>query len=385
MALRLALDLPSQRIYRIAVSIFFFIQGLCFSTWASRIPDIKSTLQLSDGQLGSVLFALPAGLMTSLPISGWLVGKFGSRSGILLSSLLYPVTLIFIGLVSTTLQLVSVLFVFGLWGNMFNISVNTQAVGVEAMYGRSIMASFHGLWSLASFTGAIVGTLLISLNLSPFYHFCIISSCSLLMVGLFYNNLLPGEGSSSPSQPLFARPDNTILKLGVIAFCSLVAEGVMFDWSGVYFKSVVNAPKQWVTLGYATSVGAMAAGRFAGDWLANRFGKKTILQVSGVMIAGGLLTAVIFPTLLAATFGFLLVGLGVSSIVPLVYGAAGRSKTMSAGMALAAVSTIGFMGFLFGPPTIGFIAEASSLRWSFVLIAVLGFCNTFLASKASLD
>ncbi len=384
MAIRLELNLPSQRIYRISVSVFFFMQGLCFSSWASRIPDIKTMLHLSDGQLGSVLFALPAGLMTSLPLSGWLVSKYGSRTAILLSSLFYPVMLVCIGLVSTSLQLAAVLFVFGLWGNMFNIAVNTQAVGVEAMYGRSIMASFHGLWSLASFTGAVVGTALISLSISPFTHFCIISVCALLLVGLFFKNLLP-QDETSASQPLFAKPDSALLKLGLIAFCSMVAEGVMFDWSGVYFKSVVEAPRQWVTLGYVTSVGAMAAGRFAGDWLANRFGKKTILQVSGILIATGLLIAVLFPALIPATFGFLLVGLGVSSIVPLVYGAAGRSKTMNAGVALAAVSTIGFMGFLVGPPSIGFIAQASSLRWSFALIAALGFCNTLLAARAKLD
>ena len=384
MAITQALRLPLHRIHRIAVSVFFFIQGLCFSSWASRIPDIKMQLHLSDGELGSILFALPCGLMTSLPLSGWLVGKYGSRTGILISSLLYPVTLIFLGLAATPWQLASALFVFGLWGNMFNISVNTQAVGVEALYGRSIMASFHGLWSLASFTGAIIGTLMISLNLPPFLHFCMITSFSLLLVIFFFRNLMMQDTGSS-SQPLFAKPDSALLKLGMIAFCSMVAEGVMFDWSGVYFKTVVVAPKQLVTLGYVTSVGAMAAGRFAGDWLANRFGKKTILQISGVLIAAGLLTAVLFPYLFSATLGFLLVGLGVSSVVPLVYGAAGRSKTMNAGVALAAVSTIGFLGFLMGPPTIGFIAEAASLRWSFALIAVLGFCNTLLAAKAQLE
>ncbi len=341
-------------------------------------------LQLSDGQLGSVLFALPVGLMTSLPLSGWIVGKYGSRTGIFISSILYPITLIFLGLVTTSWQLAAVLFVFGLWGNLFNISINTQAVGVEALYGRSIMASFHGVWSLASFSGAIIGTLLISMNVSPFRHFCIICVCSFLLLSLFFKNLLP-KTESSASQPLFAKPDKALLILGLIAFCSMVAEGVMFDWSGVYFKTVVQAPKQLVTLGYAVSVGAMATGRFASDWLVNRFGKKTILQISGTLIATGLLIAILFPQLYPATLGFLLVGFGVSSIVPLVYGAAGRSKTMNTGVALASVSTIGFLGFLMGPPTIGFIAEISSLRWSFALIAVLGFCNIFLASKADVN
>src|SRR5687768_4414215 len=148
----------TYRIYRIVVSVFFFVAGLTFATWASRIPDIQTRLQLSEAGLGAVLFALPVGLLTSLPLSGWLVERFGSRTLMIASASLYPFTLIALGLSATTLQLVSGLFFFGLWSNMMNIAMNTQAVSVEKMYGRSIMASFHGLWSLAGFTGAAIGT-----------------------------------------------------------------------------------------------------------------------------------------------------------------------------------------------------------------------------------
>ncbi len=187
------------------------------------------------------------------------------------------------------------------------------------------------------------------------------------------------------SQPIFAKPDRVLLKLGLIAFFCLVCEGTMFDWSGVYFEKVVQAPKELITLGYVAFMSTMAGGRFAGDWLANRLGKKTMLQVSGIVIAIGLLIAVIFPAIIPATIGFLFVGIGVSSVVPLVYGAAGRSTTMSAGVALASVSTIGFLGFLVGPPLIGFIAQGFGLRWSFAGIALLGFCTTLLASSVKMN
>jgi MFS family permease len=160
----------------------------------------------------------------------------------------------------------------------------------------------------------------------------------------------------------------------------MACEGTMFDWSGIYFQYEVHAPRQLVTLGYAVFMATMATGRFAGDTMATRIGKKKLLQASGVVIMAGLLTAVLFPSLVPATIGFLLVGLGVSSVVPLVYSTAGRSGKLSPGVALAAVSTIGFMGFLIGPPVIGFIAEAFSLRWSFTLIALLGLGTTLLAS-----
>lgn len=377
--------LPQQRRYRFAVSIFFFLQGFCFASWTSRIPDIKMALNLSDGELGTILFGLPAGLMTSLPLSGWIVSKYSSRTAILISSLLYPVTLICLGLVTAPWQLFISLFVFGIWGNMFNIAVNTQAVGVEAIYSRSIMASFHGVWSLSGLIGAAFGWLQIRFANAPFVHFCISAGVAWLILVLFYNRLLPKDNNAGGSAPIFAKPDSVILKLGLIAFCSMVAEGTMFDWSGVYFQNIVHAPKELVTIGFIAFMTTMAGGRFAADWLTNRIGKKTTLQISGVLIAAGLAIAILLPTIVFATLGFLLVGLGVSSIVPLVYGAAGRSKTMSPGVALAAVSTIGFLGFLAGPPAIGFIAEMSSLKWSFAVIAALGFCNTFLASRVKVE
>jgi MFS family permease len=159
----------------------------------------------------------------------------------------------------------------------------------------------------------------------------------------------------------------------------MAAEGTMFDWSGIYFQKIVEAPKGLVTLGYAAFMGTMAMGRFFGDGLVLRFGRKELLQASGITIAIGLLIAVFFPTLLMATIGFLLVGFGVSSVVPIVYSQAGKSEKMNAGMALAAVSSIGFLGFFIGPPLIGFIAEAFGLQWSFGIIAVLGFGTTILA------
>ena len=161
----------------------------------------------------------------------------------------------------------------------------------------------------------------------------------------------------------------------------MVCEGTMFDWSGVYFQKVVAAPKELITLGYAAFMGTMASGRFIGDFMVTRFGSRKVLEASGILITTGLLIAVLFPTIILATIGFLFVGFGVSSVIPLVYSAAGKSKTMSPGMALAAVSTIGFFGFMMGPPLIGLIAQAFSLRWSFTLIAVLGFGTTLLAAR----
>ena len=370
-----------NRAHRRAVSVYFFIAGLAFASWASRIPHIKAHLHLNEAQLGSILFALPVGLMTSLPLAGYFVSRLGSKRVMLTAAIVYPSVLVLIGLANSAWVLAVVLFFFGLWSNLFNIAMNTQAVGVEALYGRSVLASFHGLWSLAGFTGAAIGTFMVSQQIVPFTHFCIILAFAVALVLFSYQYTLNKDTGSNKDQPLFAKPDKEILKLGLVAFGSMVCEGTMFDWSGVYFQTVVKAPVALTTLGYVAFMGTMAGGRFLGDYMVTRFGVKNILQVSGIIIATGLLISVLFPFLIPATIGFLLVGIGVSSVVPLVYSLAGRSKTMLPSVALAAVSTIGFLGFLIGPPLIGFIAQLSSLRLSFTVIAVLGLATTFMAAQ----
>ncbi|MDQ6762252.1 MAG: MFS transporter [Bacteroidota bacterium] len=367
--------------YRIATSVFFFIAGLTFATWASRIPDIQHKLQLSDAGLGGVLFALPVGLMVSLPISGWMVSRYGSRRMVIAAALLYPMILLLLAMAGSILQLSAALFLFGMLGNLINIAMNTQAVGVEKLYGKSIMASFHGLWSLAGFTGALVGTFFVSAGMPPLIHFSIVCLAAVSLVIATHKFTIPHDNGDGQTQKLFVRPDKKILLLGLIGFCSLLCEGAMADWSGVYFKKIVQTPEAFITLGYVAFTSTMALGRFLGDWLVTKFGVKRMLQMSGIMMTTGLLIAVIFPYLLTATAGFFLVGFGVSSVVPIVYGLAGKSNTMSASTALAAVSTIGFLGFLIGPPLIGFLSQAINLRWSFALVALLGFGTTILSGK----
>lgn len=370
----------TKRTFRIATSIFFFIAGLTYSSWACRIHELKAHFGLNNAELGSVLFSLPVGLMISLPISGWMVTRFGSRKVLIAAGLLFPLMLCVIGFTAHIWQLVIALFLFGFLNNVLEIAMNTQAVGIEELYKRSIMASFHGLWSLAGFAGVAIGTLTIELNYPVWLHFLSIGILCWLLVFFSWRHLLQTDAPSE-EQPLFAKPDKNILKLGLIAFASLVTEGTMFDWSGVYFQKIVAVPEALTTVGYIAFMGTMAGGRFAADYMVTRFGIKRILQFGGITSTTGLLLAIVFPDIYVATLGFLLVGIGVSSIVPLVLALAGKSKTLPPGVAIAAVSTVGFLGFLIGPPMIGFIAEATSLRWSFAVIAVLGFGTTLLASK----
>jgi MFS family permease len=354
------------------------VQGIGFSSWASRIPTIQDKLNLSETKLGLVLFIIPVGLMFSLPFSGWLISRYGSRQIVIASIVCYFATLVFIGSSSSIIQLVMALFAFGLFGNMVNISLNTQAVNVEALYSKTIMSSFHGLWSLAGFAGAAIGTLMIGQQVEPVYHFLIAATLSLLILAVFARNIIHSD-SGTKSGDKFVWPDRPLVLLGLISFFSLVCEGAMFDWSGVYFKKVVLAQGNWMGAGYAIFMCSMATGRFIADKLVARLGLKRMLQINGVMTATGLLISVFFPTLVTAMIGFSMVGFGISSVVPLVYSAAGKSKILSPGTAIATVSSIGFIGFLVGPPVIGVIAGAFDLRISFFVIAMMGVCVTLIA------
>jgi MFS family permease len=382
--MNIARSFPTQRYYRIAVSILYFIQGIVFASWASRIPDVQHKLNLGDGALGGVLFALPVGQFTAMMLSGYLVNRFGSKTTVTIGAFLYPAGLLLLGTVSELWQLLGALFLFGIFGNLSNISVNTQAVGVERLYRRSIMASFHGLWSLAGFAGGVIASIMVSANVSTFWHFAAVFMLSMILLLIAGRNVLPRDSRpeiAPTEKKKFTKPDSFIITLGLIAFACMICEGTMFDWTGIYFEKVVGAPKDLIRLGYVAFMSTMAGGRFISDAFVMRFGAKKILQFSGIVIVSGMLLSVLLPNIVFATIGFLLVGIGTSSVVPLVYSQAGRSRKIAPGIAMAMVSSIGFLGFLLGPPIIGFVAEVSSLRISFALIAMLGLGTTLLAKR----
>lgn len=364
---------------RIALSALFFSSGLCFSSWASRIPHIKEQLSLSDGQLGFLLLGMPLGSLLSLPAAGYLVERLGSKSIVVAGAIIYACFLPLLGLSPTVYSLGAMVVVFGIGGNFLNISMNTQAVGTEAIYGRTIMASFHGLWSLAGFTGAGIGAVMIHLQIIPFYHFLLIGGVSMIILFASLGFLLPNPPSKNIQKFTLAKPDKTLLRIGMIAFCGMLSEGCMFDWSGIYFKNIVMAEKGMIAAGFTSFMSTMALVRFFSDNLTHKIGSRKMLMYSGMLIFSGLLISISFPHIIPAILGFFLVGAGVASVIPLAFSAAGKSTALSAGVAIALVATIGNFGFLIGPALIGFISEAFNLRASFALIAVMGLMITVIA------
>jgi MFS family permease len=378
---------PDKKRIRIAVASFYFSMGLMFASWASRIPDIKTRLHLNDALFGTILFAMPAAQFLMMTFSGKLVTRFGSRKIALFALPMYSLCLCNIGLVREGWQLAIALFLFGLAGNLCNISINTQGVGAERLYDRPIMASFHGGWSLAGFTGALIGLTMINLKVVPYRHFITVILIVWTIIWMNHKYLVKGKQAvnlAEPRRKFFNKPDKELVQLGIIAFCSMASEGTMFDWSGLYFKDVVRAPASLVILGYTSFMIMMASGRFMADYMTSKIGRKRLLQISGLMISTGLYTAVFFPYLITSTIAFMLVGLGVSSIVPTVYSAAGRHTKVPPGIALATVASVSFLGFLMGPPLIGYISQIAGLRYSFALIGIFGIGITLTVSKIRL-
>lgn len=369
---------------RLAVFCLYFCSGICFSSWASRIPDIKIALGLGDAAWGTILLMIPIGQICGMTISGLLISKVGSRRIYPIALTGYVLALLAIGISSTEYALILSLIVFGFFGNFCNISLNTQAVTLENAYNRPIMASFHGGWSLAGLTGASVGLLMASLHVPPIYHFCIVGA--LVIVTLLINKPYLQDDLKREKDPADVankkrnKPETFLFLLGIVAFCGMAAEGAMSDWSGLFLIDVVGTEKHLAPIGLAAYMITMASGRFMIDKATQRWGRQRVLQAGGVLIATGLFTAVTFPYFITTIIGFMIIGFGTAGIVPTIYSVAGQHTKIPTSIALTIVSSVSFLGFLMGPPLIGYIASATNLRYSYALIGLFGICIVVLAS-----
>ena len=372
----------SLKTRRIILSGYFFLTGICFSSWASRIPDIKLQLGLSDGAFGGLLFFLPIGSFLGIPISGSLTAKHGSKMMVSIAALLYPITLICIGIAPTSTILAICLFLFGMVGNLFNVSVNTQAANLSKLFDKSITSAFHGFWSLAGFAGGLLGGFFVARNISPLQQFLTVAIIGWLFLITTRNYLLPGEKSTQPVSKMWNKPSPLLFQFGLVAMSNMICEGMMFDWSGVYFQKVVKVTEQWRTIGYISFMACMTTGRMFADTLINYWGARKQLMLSGLIVTLGLIIAVSYPNIIVSSIGFMFVGFGVSSVIPTIYGTIGRNAAPGrASIDLASVSSIGFFGFLIGPPIIGFMSQAIGLRWAFLSISLLGLSTFYQAHK----
>lgn len=374
------LNEDERRRQRIVVVLFFFLSGLLTAAWASRIPDIQQKLGLSVAGLGTVLAAIPAGLVTGLSIAPWLVASFGNRRVLALSCLASALFLVLAGLAPGKLVLFIALFFLGIGRTVFNLAANAAALDVQRHYSRPILASFHGLWSVACFASAGLGTVMIIADVAPALHFGGVSLLSAAMAGILLRWPF-GSALTPEKRPFFVKPDRYLFLLGLIALCAMLCEGAMFDWAVNYFDKVVAVPRSLVTVGYTAFIVAMSLGRLVGDRFIASRGAFAMLRINGLLMTVGFALAALAPSLVPAALAFLLIGAGDSILVPVVYMLAAQSKKMPSTYALSAVTLIGYSGFLIGPLFIGNVSQRWGMPVAFLCLSGVSLLMIFLAMR----
>jgi predicted MFS family arabinose efflux permease len=367
------------RAARFAVAVFFFLTGATFASWAVRIPAVQTRLKLSPGTLGVALLAIAAGELVSMNLAGYLAARFGSRSVIVIASLWQSVMLPTLALAPTLPVLIATLVLFGASFGSANVAMNTQGVAVERRYGRSIFSSFHASYSIGGLSGSLAGGLMAAHDSALLPHFLGVACLGGILTLSVVRFLLPAPTDAQRAEGVFARPTRTLLALGLIAFCVVLGEGAMADWSAVYLNTTLRAGVGLAAAGYATFSIVMAVGRGVGDQLTNRVGAEMMVRLGGLVAAAGLLLALVVSWVPLALVGFGLVGAGFSVIFPLVLSAAGRTSKHVSGTAIATVASCGYVGFLIGPAVIGLAASALSLRLALGVVVLLSLCAAAFA------
>lgn len=355
---------------RFFLNVYFFLSGICFSTWTSRIPTIKTFFDFNDAELGTVLLFMPISSLVGLPLSGWLVSRFDSRQPMTVGLVFLAISLAFIGWAPTTFLLICSVSLFAFSMRIMNIAVNTQSLTLQKKFERKINGTFHGLWSTGGIVGVGISTVFVGFHVPMGIHLSIVAILAIATALYSYQHLLKQDKATTGNKLILSKPDPYIVYLGLLVFFAAICEGGMFDWSGVYFKEVVH--EDLFTLGYLIFMICMAVSRFASDSFMDQFGMPKTYIISATLIMAGIAVAVVFPYFWPSMIGFCLVGLGTAAIVPMTFLLAGSSKKYSAGVTISIIATYSIVGMLIGPPMIGYVAHALSLRIAFVIFSLAG-------------
>jgi MFS family permease len=353
---------------RIAASAAFFLDGFTFANWVTRIPAVQEQLHLRNATLGVALLMTSLGALLTMPIIGRLIARHGSRLVTTLAVGGFGASLVLPGLAGGSVSLAAALFVFGCGFGAVNVAINSQAVSVERRYRIPIMGSFHATFSFGGIAGAAAGSLAAAAHLSPLIHFILAGVAVTAAAMLLGRYLIPDESGTARDAPRGQKIASGLLLLGTIAFCTMLGEGAMADWSAVFLRQVSGANPSIAALGFGAFSLAMTLGRLAADKVTVKLGPAHVVRLGGTLAASGLMLAMLLPGTATAIGGFTLVGAGLSALVPTIFSAAGRTPGIAASVAIATVSTTGYFGFLCGPPLIGAASEVMSLRWAMVFV-----------------
>jgi predicted MFS family arabinose efflux permease len=364
---------------RVATRLAFLVAGMGMSVWAALVPFAKTRMQLQPGALGLLLLCLGLGSLTAMPVTGILASRFACRPVILCSGAIACAALPFLASVQSPIALAVTLFVFGASIGTLDVAMNIQAVLIEKAQAIALMSGFHGFFSVGGFLGAGVMSLLLWAGMTAVTSCVVVISVMGVTLYVAAPHLLRSPGVAENDGALFAVPRGAVILIGALCFILFLAEGAVLDWGGILLTTQGEFTAAQGGLGYAAFAIAMTVGRLSGDRVVRAWGGSRVLVLGGIAAAAGFFIAVLAPVPWIELLGFLLIGIGASNIVPILFTAAGRQHDMPVSMAISAITTIGYAGILAGPPIVGFIAQTTSLRCGFGMLG----CALLLVAVSS--
>jgi fucose permease len=333
-------------------------------TWVAQIPFLQERFELSRSEMGVLLVATSLAVIVALPVAGQAVVRHGSERVTWVGGIAASLAVNLVVLAPHPLLAAAGLFVVGATSATMDVAMNSHGVGVERALRRPIMSSLHAGWSFGAMTGAAFAALLAALSVDPRATVAAASALMLAMVVATARRIGRGSAAAGEDTPRFALPSRGVVLLAILCLLVMVTEGAMGDWGGLYLRQDLGTERAVAALAFAFFTAGMTVGRVVGDRVNQRIGPVALLRAGAVLTGVPLVAVLLIGAPAAALAGLFAIGLGVANGVPLMFSAAGRQPETAPGPAIAAVSSMGSLGFLAGPPFIGFLADATSLPWA---------------------
>lgn len=355
------------------MTVVFATQGMLFASWTAHIPLVAAKLGLDNGTLGTALLGAPIGSVAAMVITGWLLPRLGSAVLVRATLIGYLLSGCLIGLADGALSLFGALALWGFFQGSLDVAMNTQGVTVERGYRRPLMSGLHGGWSIGGLLGALIGATAVARGVDLLPQLIIVGAV-LLVINLVLTPAMrgdrnqPADHQSAVRRRVFSR---AVLILGGVSLACMLCEGAAADWSAKYLHGSLGAPAGFAGLAYAAYLAAMVIVRLAGGWLLKRYPTRVLLPILALAATVVMTVALLIGHPVVAVIGFAVLGLGLASVVPSAFTAAGRLSGGNAGGAIATVSALGWAGFMFGPVAIGHLADLLALPVALAIIPIL--------------
>ncbi|MFI0873647.1 MFS transporter [Streptomyces parvus] len=391
--------LPAARHARAAVAVLFFTNGALFANLLPRYPQIKEDLAIGNGAYGLAVAAFPAGAITAGLAAGLLIRRMGSARVAVLGTLLTGAGILAAGLAPSVALFATALFLAGAMDALTDVAQNAHGLRVQRLYGRSILNSFHAVWSIGAVTGGLMAAGAMSLGLSLGVHLAVSAVVLVAAAGAALRFCLPGPDN----EPEETGPEETgrkeagperltaegargtsrvgvvLAALVLIATAGTLVEDAGNSWAALYLSDALHASAALAASGFIALVGAQFIGRLIGDRLVDRFGQRAVARAGGLITAVGMGLALAVPTLPGTILGFALAGFGVATLVPAAMHEADALPGLKPGSGLTIVSWLMRLGFLLSPPIVGQVADAAGLRTGLLVIPAAGVLVVLLA------